>query len=77
MTTKNYIVSLMAVFSIMHVIATMFACIKISGWSLGIAESIGLIIFVGFSVDYIVHMCHQYVQSVHETRKERVNSCFQ
>ena len=51
--------------------------IKLAGWSLGIAESVGLIVFVGFSVDYIVHMCHQYVESTHESRKKRMDSFFQ
>ena len=57
-TTRNYIVSFQAVLSIMLTIATIMSCIKIAGWSVGIAESIGLIVFIGFSVDYIVHMCH-------------------
>lgn len=67
-TTANYLVSLQAVLSIMLTIATIMSCIKVAGWSLGIAESIGLVVFVGFSVDYIVHMCHQYVESVFEKR---------
>lgn len=57
-TTRNYIVSFQAVLSILLTIATIMSCIKIAGWSVGIAESIGLIVFIGFSVDYIVHMCH-------------------
>ena len=75
-TTNNYIVGLQAVLSIMLTFGTIMSCIKLAGWSLGIAESIGLIVFVGFSVDYIVHMCHQYVESVYERRKKRMDSCF-
>ncbi len=35
-----------------------------------------LVIFVGFSVDYVVHMGHQYVESIHDTKKLRVDGCF-
>ena len=75
-TTKNYIVSFQAVLSISLVIATIMSSIMLQGWTLGIAESIGLIVFVGFSVDYIVHMCHQYVESIFEKRKKKMDSCF-
>lgn len=76
-TTRNYIISLYSVLSISLVIATIMSSIKILNWSLGIAESIGLIVFIGFSVDYIVHMSHQYVESVFDKKKNRVDSCFQ
>ena len=56
--TMNFVISIYAAFSIFLVIATIMAAIYISGNCLGIAESIGLIVFVGFAVDYIVHMCH-------------------
>lgn len=76
-STKNYWVSLQAALSILLVIATIISSIYLQGWSLGMAESIGLIVFVGFSVDYIVHMCHQYIESIHDKRKKKVDTCFQ
>lgn len=76
LTTKNLVVSFYSVVSISLVIATIMSAINLLGWSLGIAESIGLIVFIGFSVDYIVHMSHQYVESVFDKRKNRVDSCF-
>ena len=76
LTTRNYTISLYSVVSISLVIATIMSSIKILNWSLGIAESIGLIVFIGFSVDYIVHMSHQYVESVFDKKKNRVDSCF-
>lgn len=76
-TTKNYTVSIFAICAISLVIASIMATIFLQGWGIGTSESLALIIFVGFSVDYIVHMCHQYVESVHDTRYDRVQSCFQ
>lgn len=75
-TTKNYIVSFQAVIAITLVLSTIMSAIYFQGWSLGIAESIGLIVFVGFSVDYVVHMCHCYVESLFDKRKKKMDSCF-
>lgn len=52
------------------------ASIYLNDFALGIAESIGIIVFIGFSVDYVVHMSHQYVESVFDKRKNRVDWCF-
>merc|ERR1712096_178791 len=52
------------------------ASMELQGWTLGISECIGLIIFIGFSVDYIVHMCHQYIESAYTDRKNRMEACY-
>jgi len=75
--TKNFIISLHAVFTLSLVITTIMASIKLQGWALGVAESIGLIIFTGLSVDYVVHMCHSYSEAVFESRKKKTDSCFE
>jgi hypothetical protein len=38
------------------------------GWSFGVVEAIGLIVFVGFSVDYSLHIIEAYNQSAHSDR---------
>ena len=75
-TTHNYLVSLFSIMVIVLVIGTIMTAIYYAGWGIGIAESIALIVYVGFSVDYIVHMCHQYNESVFVRRKNRVDACF-
>jgi len=75
-TTQNYIVSFYSILTISCVISTIMASIYINDFALGIAESIGIIVFIGFSVDYVVHMSHQYVESVFDKRKNRVDWCF-
>lgn len=42
------------------------------GWGLGIAESIAAVIVIGFSVDYVVHLSHAYVEAGH--RDPPINS---
>jgi hypothetical protein len=42
------------------------------GWTFGVVEAIGLIVFVGFSVDYSLHIIEAYNQSGHSARFARV-----
>jgi hypothetical protein len=44
----------------------------IIGWPFGVVEAIGLIVFVGFSVDYSLHLIEAYNQSAHFDRFARV-----
>jgi predicted RND superfamily exporter protein len=37
--------------------------IKLNDWQLGMIESTCVIISIGISVDYVVHICHEYVNS--------------
>jgi predicted RND superfamily exporter protein len=55
----------------MGILGSIMALIQGIGWEMGISESIAMIIFVGLSVDYVVHIAHNYVESVALTRKER------
>ena len=40
---------------------------------LGIAETLCIVILIGFSVDYVVHLGNHYVESERPTRKERTD----
>eukprot|EP00452_MALV-II_sp_L67-6_P000358 gene358-biopygen26 len=43
----------------------------IAGWELGVPESIAVVIVIGFSVDYVVHLAAHYVHSPFNGREER------
>lgn len=45
---------------------------EILGWTLGSLESIAIVILIGFSVDYAVHLANHYVESVFEDRFRRM-----
>lgn len=75
--TKNYIVSSLCILTISAIMGTMMSVIWARGEGIGVSEGLSIIVFVGFSVDYVVHMCHQYLESVYPTRKLRVNYAFQ
>lgn len=44
---------------------------EISGWSLGITESIAVVILIGMSVDYVVHLANHYVESSFDDKYSR------
>lgn len=37
---------------------------EMNGWELGVAESIAIVILIGMSVDYVVHLANHYVESM-------------
>jgi predicted RND superfamily exporter protein len=41
-------------------------------WELGVAESMGIVILIGFSVDYVVHLSSHYIHSPHGKRFNRM-----
>jgi len=75
-STQNFYISLMAVFCILGVILSTVSIIELQGWRLGISESLAMVIFIGFSVDYVVHIGHHYVESIHKDRFRRMNQSF-
>jgi predicted RND superfamily exporter protein len=68
MATRNIVVSLVAITSVIGIVASVMGfCKWAMGWGLGIAESIASVIVIGFSVDYVVHLAHMYVTAAHRT----------
>jgi hypothetical protein len=59
--TANIIVSLMALGTIVGVVAALAAFMVVAGWSIGIIESVAFTIVVGLSVDYTVHIGVSYI----------------
>ena len=56
--THNILLTIYSVLMIACVISSVMCVIQLIGWKLGIAESLATDFFVGFSVDYIVHIAH-------------------
>ncbi|GMH73348.1 hypothetical protein TrST_g2399 [Triparma strigata] len=72
--TKNIIVSFYAIASIMMIVASVMGVVQSMGYDLGVAESIAGIIVIGFSVDYVVHLAHMYMEGLEDgkvTSKDR------
>ena len=57
-TSFNLYTSLIAIFCISAVIFFLLFAIYALGWDFGIIESTCVIVFIGVSIDYVVHICH-------------------
>ena len=75
-TSGNIWISLIAIFCISSIIFGLLSSITLLGWSLGMIESTCLIVFIGVSVDYVIHICHQYIDSIQHKREGRMNQAF-
>lgn len=45
---------------------------ELLGWELGVAESIAIVILIGMSVDYVVHLANHYIESVYPDKYRRM-----
>ena len=71
LVTRSPSISLIAVISLLQVIAGVFASLATLGWSVGIVEAICLILVSGLSVDYVLHVACAYAQA-HDTSGGRI-----
>ena len=69
--TMNVVVAILAVLCIGGIVAMMLGIIWLVGWDLGISESVGVVISVGYSFDGVAHIATAYVDSKSETRRDR------
>lgn len=71
LATGNWIITLFAIHCVGFICATEMALQVLRGYEMGVAESIGTILVIGFSVDYVVHLAAHYVHSASHTRFPR------
>lgn len=71
-TTHNIIISCYSVLTIALICLSVISVMELSGWELGVVESITLVILIGLSVDYAVHLANHYVESLYPTRYDKM-----
>jgi predicted RND superfamily exporter protein len=65
LSTLNIIIAFYAFISISFIVLSMTCMMQIMGWEFGIGASISVVILVGFSVDYVVHLANHYVEAAY------------
>jgi len=70
--TLNIIISFFAVFDILGVLGGVGIMMKICGFDIGISEAISFVVMIGFSVDYVVHLGHSYLECSKDDREHRL-----
>ena len=68
LATGNWIITLYAIHCVGFICAAEMALQHLNGFEMGVAESIGTIMVIGFSVDYVVHLAAHYIHSATFTR---------
>lgn len=63
-STRNVLLSLMAISCVTIVIVSVVALMVFQGWELGIPESIAVVVMIGLAVDYVVHLAADYKHSI-------------
>ena len=58
-SSQNIIQALTSVWSVALIVTSVVSIMVLQGWELGISESIGVVILIGFSVDYVVHLANR------------------
>ena len=72
LSTGNWIISALATLSVICILATEVMLMVLQGWKLGVSESVGVVIMVGFSIDYVVHFAASYVECDKDDRNGRI-----
>ena len=71
LATRNILVALYAIKSVVFIVLCVVAVMVLNDWQLGVSESIAMVIIIGFSVDYVVHLAAHYVHCSAPSRYDR------
>ena len=77
LATRNWIQSLISIFSVSTVIVSIVAIMSMKGWELGVSESIAVVVQIGLSVDYVVHLSTDYMHSPFSSRNDKMKQAYQ
>ena len=71
-STQNWIISIFAVIDIIGIMLCELSIMYLLGWKFGVSECIAIVIIIGFSVDYVVHLANAYLESTAIDRNGRL-----
>lgn len=71
LVTQNLFMAVYASLTIGLIVVNVLGIIPYMGWQLGSSESVGVVVCVGFAVDYVVHLASHYVHSTYKHRHDR------
>jgi len=73
LSTMNWIIAICAVFDIVGIMLCELAIMFLLGWKFGVSECVSIVIIIGFSVDYVVHLANAYLESTRNDRAGRLS----
>ena len=72
-STQNILIALYAILSVGLIVLTVVGIMVMNDYQLGVSESIAMVIIIGFSVDYVVHLGAHYVHKKSPDRTDRTS----
>ena len=71
LVTQNLVMAVYASVTIGLIVVNVLGIIPYMGWQLGSSESVGVVVCIGFAVDYVVHLASHYVHSTYHSNHDR------
>lgn len=75
--TCNMLLAFWAIFSVLIVVVSVVTIMVLQGWELGVSESIAVVILIGLSVDYVVHLAQDFKHSPATHRSAKMRQAYQ
>lgn len=70
--TRNWFQAAISLMCVAVVIVSVLSIEFALGWEIGVSESLAMVILIGFSVDYVVHLSSDFKHSAHELREDKM-----
>ena len=70
--TRNIYQSLICLMCVSVVIISVLSIEFALGWEVGASESLAMVILIGFSVDYVVHLSSDFTHSAYSSRNHKM-----
>ena len=74
---RNIIQTIISLFCVAFCITGVLSIEYMLGWELGISESISMVVLIGFSIDFIVHLASDYMHSAHKSRHDKMKQAYE
>ena len=74
--TRNVIISFLSIFCVSFIMICIICLMVLNEWEMGISESISLVLLIGLSVDYLVHLAAHFINSKKQTNLGRLKEAY-
>lgn len=74
--TRNLITSLTSIYCVAIIISSMVTFMYWNGQQLGFNQSTGIVMLIGFAVDYVLHLSTDFMHSAQPTRSLKMQQAY-
>lgn len=75
--TCNMLLAFWAIISVGIIVVSVITIMVLQGWQLGVSESVAVVILIGLSVDYVVHLAQDYKHSAAIHKSGKIKQAYQ